>query len=199
MVFFTTLSSPWASVSRQCSTGETSPILGDSWGLWLLEVRTCAPLTSFSGNGRSKFRKEFKKSGTQTSQCVRGQSCTPLGKQFTPGPAWQQETNRAFASVPAWTAIVALHVYRASLKGKPAQMLDGPTGDQRGLLGWCKPGAVSCATTLFASRKRSALASALPSKRRRPKIDAWSAIDVKPVQLPEQRLTGLSRSGLLSY
>jgi hypothetical protein len=133
-----------------------------------LSLDCFAPLTSFSGNGRSKFRKEFKKSGTQTSQCVRGQSCTPLGKQFTPGPTWQQETNRAFASVPAWTAIVALHVYRASLKGKPAQMLDGPTGDHRGLLGWCKPGAVSCATTLFASRKRSALASALPSKRRRP-------------------------------
>jgi hypothetical protein len=38
-----------------------------------------ASLTSFSGNGRSKFRKILKKSGTQTFQCVRLQSSTPLG------------------------------------------------------------------------------------------------------------------------
>jgi hypothetical protein len=36
-------------------------------------------LTSFSGNGGSKFRKSLKKFGTQTFQCVHLQSCTPLG------------------------------------------------------------------------------------------------------------------------
>ena len=96
---------------------------------------------------------------------------------------------------------VALDVCRASLKGKPAQVLDGLAGDQRGLLGWSKPGAVAAqGDHSQAGRKRSALASAVTSKQRRPEDRGLvTAVDVKPRQLPEQRLTCLSRSGLLLY
>ena len=41
---------------------------------------------------------------------------------------------------------------------------------------------------------------AVPANGAVGKIDAWwTAVDVEPMQLPEQRLTSLSRSGLLLY
>jgi len=35
-----------------------------------------------------------------------------------------------------WAPTIALDVYCASLKGKPAQVLDGLTGNQHVFLGW---------------------------------------------------------------
>jgi len=47
---------------------------------------------------------------------------------------------------------LALDAYRRSLAGKPAQVLDGFSGEQRVFLGWAQAGVAKPPTIMCASR-----------------------------------------------
>ncbi len=61
--------------------------------------------------------------------------------------------------------LLALDAYHMSLKGKPAPVIDGLTGDQRVFLGWA-PGVACASTATTALRQQLRLRPALAGRMR---------------------------------
>ena len=95
---------------------------------------------------------------------------------------------------------LALDAYHASLKGKPAPVIDGLTGDQRVFLGWAQVWRDKIRDELLRQQAglRPALAAARPGQRPIRNIDAWyEAFGVKPGDA-DVRAAGAARPDLVT-